>query len=208
MLVCVAATLLYRKFDIDTVHDYATGLNGGVVFLLLTVLPMVGFPVTVLHVVVGMRFGIPLGLALVALSIALQLLASYLLVYFFRDAFARRFEPIRRRIPKGAHGPVCVFTMLLPGVPYFAKNYVLPLLGVPFRTYLLICLPIHILRSSIAIALGDMSDELTPTRIAWLTVYYGATLGVSWWMFRRIRAQMGKNHSARGRASTAQPKHA
>src|SRR3954468_5564166 len=149
VVVCVAAGLLSRKFDIDTVRDYAGRLNAGIAFLLLTVLPLVGFPVTVLHVVVGIRFGVPLGLALVAASILLQLLASYALVHLFREKFARRLEPVRKRIPKAAHGSMSLFTMLLPGVPYFAKNYVLPLLGVPLRTYFLVCLPIHVARSSV-----------------------------------------------------------
>ncbi|MEO6569616.1 MAG: hypothetical protein ABIO94_12695 [Opitutaceae bacterium] len=189
-IICVVVGLLSRKFDIETVHDYASGLNGAVVFILLTLLPLAGFPVTVLHVVVGMRFGIPLGLTLVAASILLQLLASYALVHFFRAKFAKRLAPVQKRIPKAAHGSMCLFTMLLPGVPYFAKNYVLPLLGVPLRTFLLVCAPIHIARSSVAIIFGDKSDDLTPARIAGLVAYFSLTLFVSWWMFRRMRSQM------------------
>jgi uncharacterized membrane protein YdjX (TVP38/TMEM64 family) len=204
VIVCVGVGLLYRKFDIDTVHAYAERLNGGVAFLLLTVLPLAGCPVTVLHIVIGMRFGVKLGLLLVALSILLQLLASYVLVHFFREKFARRLEPVRKRIPRAAHGSMTLFTMLLPGVPYFAKNYVLPLLGVPFRTYLLICLPIHILRSSVAVIFGDFSDDLTPGRIAGLAVYFATTFFVAWWMFRRLRSQVGKKALA-GTAS-ARPK--
>lgn len=191
VVLCVAAALLSRKIDVATVHAYAARLNGGVAFLLLTVLPLGGFPVTPLHVAVGIRFGVKLGLLLVAASVLLQLLASYGLVHLFREKFARRLESVRKRIPKTAHGSMCLFTMLLPGVPYFAKNYVLPVLGVPFRTYLLICLPIHVARSSVAIIFGDESDNLTPGRIAGLAVYYALTLLVSWWMFRRLRSQMG-----------------
>ncbi|MEO7412362.1 MAG: hypothetical protein ABIZ81_03310 [Opitutaceae bacterium] len=200
VVICVAAGLLAWKFDIETVHDYASGLNAAVVFVLLTLLPLVGFPVTVLHVVVGMRFGVPLGLSLVAVSIILQLLASYALVHLFRAKFAQRLASVRKRIPKAAHGSMCLFTMLLPGVPYFAKNYVLPLLGVPLRTFLLVCAPIHIARSSVAIIFGDKSDDLTPARIIGLSVYFSLTLFVSWWMFRRIRSQMD-DKKPRARAS-------
>jgi uncharacterized membrane protein YdjX (TVP38/TMEM64 family) len=195
VLVCAGVALLYHKIDIDTVRDYASRLNGLVAFLLLTVLPLAGFPVSVLHVVMGIRFGVQLGLCLVAISIVLQLLASYVLVHFFRAKFARRLESVRRRIPRTAHASMCLFTMLLPGIPYFAKNYVLPVLGVPLRTYLLVCLPIHILRSSVAVIFGKMSDDLTPSRIAWLTLYFATTAFVSWWMFRRLRSQMGKYSS-------------
>lgn len=203
-VVCIGAALLSRKIDIDTVHAYAERLNGGVAFLLLTVLPLVGFPVTVLHVAVGIRFGVPLGLTLVAASVLLQLLASYALVHLFRDKFAKRLEPVKKRIPKTAHSSMTLFTMLLPGVPYFAKNYVLPLLGVPLRTYLLICLPIHVLRSTVAIIFGDKSDDLTPGKIAALAAYFCLTLAVSWWMFRRMRSQL--EHEKKPSTATRRPK--
>lgn len=203
-VVCIGAALLSRKIDVDTVHEYAEQLNAGVAFLLLTVLPLVGFPVTPLHVAVGIRFGTKLGLVLVAASVLLQLLASYGLVHLFREKFARRLAAVRKRIPRTAHSSMCLFTMLLPGVPYFAKNYVLPLVGVPLRTYLLVCLPIHVARSGVAIILGDQSDDLTPARITGLAIYYGITLLVSWWMFRRLRSQMGGEKTRS--TATRQPK--
>ncbi|HEX2853906.1 MAG TPA: hypothetical protein VHO24_11760 [Opitutaceae bacterium] len=191
-IVCIGLAVLSRFITIDMVHEQADRLNPFVAFALLTVLPLVGFPVSVLHVVAGIRFGTGLGLALVALSILLQLLASYVLVHGFRRKFSQRLAPVREKIPRGAHGAMCLFTMLIPGVPYFAKNYVLPLLGVPLHTYLIICLPIHVVRSSVAIFLGDKSDELTPGRIVALVVYFSATLFASWWMYRRLRSQMRK----------------
>lgn len=205
VVVCVGLAVASRYITIDMVHEQADRLNGFVAFVLLTLLPLVGFPVSVLHVVAGIRFGTGLGLALVALSIVLQLLASYLLVHTFRRKFAKRLAPVREKIPRGAHSAMCLFTMLIPGVPYFAKNYVLPLLGVPLSTYLAICVPIHVARSSVAIFLGDKSDELTPGRITALVIYFSITVLASWWMFRRLRSQMGKSGSV---PVTARAKHA
>lgn len=204
-IVCIGLGVLSHYVTIDMVHEQADRLNGFVAFLLLTLLPLVGFPVSVLHVAAGIRFGTGLGLALVTLSILLQLLASYVLVHSFRRKFSKRLEPVKERIPRGAHGAMSLFTMLVPGVPYFAKNYVLPVLGVPLSTYLAICWPIHAVRSSVAIFLGDKSDELTPTRIAALSVYFLTMVFASWWMFRRLRAQMRKpsDVSATGRAKHA-----
>lgn len=190
LLVCGGVAALYQRIEIDAVHARAEELNGGVAFILLTLLPLVGFPVTVLHVAMGIRFGAGMGMLLVGISILLQLLASYGLVHLFREKFARRLQPLRKRIPRTAHGAMCLFTMLLPGVPYFAKNYVLPVLGVPLRTYLLICLPIHVARSGVGVFFGDASDDLTPTRIAALGLYLCAALFASWWFFRRLRSQM------------------
>lgn len=189
---------LSRSIDIDTVHAYADKLNGVVAFVLLTILPLLGFPVTVLHVIAGIKFGRGLGLALVALSIILQVFASYGLVHWRRKFFERKFKDVRKKIPAGAHAPITLFTLLLPGVPFFAKNYVIPMIGVPLRTFLLWALPIHIARSAVSVILGDESNDLTPARITALVVYFVAMLAASWWAFRRIKAQVEDQPAAAG----------
>ena len=190
--------LLYHQVDLDRVREIALRLNGGVAFLLLTVLPLVGFPVSVLHVAAGVRFGVPLGLGLVWLSILLQLLATYGLVHWKRRFFARRFKSLRDKIPPGAQVPVTVFTLLIPGAPFFAQNYTLALIGVPLRLYLSICLPMHAARSSIAVILGGASQHLTPGRVVLLLLYVAAILGASWWAYRRIRSTLGDRPAGAG----------
>lgn len=191
MLVIVGLVLLRQEIDVETVRTRARDLPGWLAFLLLVVLPLGGFPASLLHVGAGVRFGIPLGLALVWLSILLQLLASYGLVHWRRKFFAGRFRSIRKRIPPGAHAPVTVFTMLIPGAPYFAQNYTLPLLGVPLRLYLSICLPIHGARSVIAVVFGGQSHELTPGWVLAMLGYAAVVLGASWWALRRLKTTLG-----------------
>src|SRR5947209_6946371 len=65
----VIAALVFHAIDVDGLHERAAQLNGFAAFALLTLLPLVGFPASLLHVAAGFRFGIPLGLALVAASI-------------------------------------------------------------------------------------------------------------------------------------------
>ena len=188
--------LLYHKVDLESVRETAQKLPGWVAFLLLTVLPLVGFPASVLHVATGIRFGVGLGLVLVWCSILLQLLASYGLVHWNRKFFERRFKAVRDRIPKGAHAPVTVFTMLIPGAPYFAQNYTLPLIGVPFRIYLGICLPMHCARSSIAVILGGQTHNLTPGRVLGMVAYAAVILTASWWALRRLKTTLGDQSPA------------
>lgn len=190
VVIAIAAAWVAHGLDIDKLHDYAARLNAVTAFALLTVLPLVGFPVNVLHIAAGIRFGIPVGLTLVAASILLQLLASYALVNLFRDRFSRWLAPLRARIPKGAHTSICLFAVMLPGAPFWAINYVLPLVGVPLRIYLLCCLPLHVLRSTVTVSLGDQSNQLTPTRVAVLAAYALLILGASWWTYRRMRSQL------------------
>jgi uncharacterized membrane protein YdjX (TVP38/TMEM64 family) len=192
-LVVLAAivALLYGRIHLDAVQEYAGRLNGFAAFGLLLVLPLVGFPASVLHVAAGVRFGVTLGLALVALSIGMQLLASYGLVHLARDTFARRFAAWRRRIPVGAHASVCVFAVLLPGAPFAAINYALPLVGVRLRTYLACCWPLHVLRSTVTVLLGGEMTRFTPTRLIVLGAYALVLTGASVWTYRRLRRQLG-----------------
>jgi len=186
----VGITVLYQFIDVKEVHRRAEGFNGFTVFALITVLPLLGFPISVAHAVAGMRFGVGLGLAIAAASIFLQMLASYALVKAMPKLFAKHLAPLRERLPKGAHGPVTLFTIMLPGAPYFAKNYVLPLIGVPLPTFLLWGLPIHILKSVVGLVFGDMSDDLSPLRITGFAVYAVISIGGCAWAFRRLQAQM------------------
>lgn len=192
--------LLYSQIDVHEVHRQAARMPATAAFALLAILPLFGFPASVLHVAAGIRFGAPLGLALVSFSIALQLLASFAIVHLWRERFerARWVRRIRQRIPQGAHTSICVFTVLLPGAPYAAINYVLPLLGVPLRTFLLCCLPLHTLRSTITVVFGDQSDELTPARLAVLAAYALTIFGSSWWMYRRLQRKFANPPATAG----------
>lgn len=185
----VIGALLYSQIDVHELHRSAARLPAGAAFALLAILPLLGFPASLLHVAAGIRFGAPLGMAVVCASIAFQLLASYAIVHVWRDRFerARWVKRVRKRIPEGAHASICVFTVLLPGAPYTAINYVLPLIGVPLRTFFFCCLPLHTLRSTVTVVFGDQSDTLTPGRLAALAAYAVTILAVSWWMYRRMQ---------------------
>lgn len=186
--------------DIDAVHAAADRLNPFAAFALLAILPLFGFPASILHIVAGIRFGGKLGLLLVSLSILLQLFASYAIVKLWRDRLDRSkwLRQVRERLPEGTHSSICVFTVLLPGAPYSAINYVLPLIGVPLRTFILCCWPLHTLRSTITVFFGDQSDRLSPARLAVLVVYALSIFAVSWWMYRRVRSQLEGPPSAAG----------
>lgn len=190
VLACIGFAVIYRQIDIEALHTRSREIDGALVFFLMTVLPLAGFPVSVCHAVAGVRYGLGLGFVLVGASILLQMLASYALVKAAPQLFARRMEPFRKRLPRAAHAPLTVFTMVLPGVPYFAQNYVLPLVGVPLSTYLLWGLPIHIAKSIVGIVFGDMSADLTPARIAGFAAYAVFITVACAWAFRRLQARI------------------
>ncbi len=196
-VVVVGLLFWFRdSLDLEKLHAWAEGMNGGLVFLALTVLPLVGFPVSVLHAVAGARFGLPLGMALVALSIALQLVASYGIVRAAPGFFARRFEWLRRRLPPATHRSLTLFTMLLPAVPYFAQNYVLPVVGVPFGIYFVYSLLIHFVRSFSGVIFGEWSGDMTPARMVVFGLYLTGITVACALAFRRLRAQLQSQRPA------------
>jgi uncharacterized membrane protein YdjX (TVP38/TMEM64 family) len=194
----VALSLFYKRIDVSALHAHAERLNGPAVFAAVAVLPLVGFPVSVLHAVAGARFGLELAIPLVALALVLQLLASYALVWLAPNFFAKRLAPLRQRLPHAAHRPLTLFTLLLPGAPFFAQNYVLSLAGVPFRTFFLIAFPLHFARSLIGVFFGEVSDQLTPARIAGFAVYAVTVSLACAWSFRRLRARLQDQPRAAG----------
>lgn len=200
------AALVYSKVDIEQVHARAAEINGVFAFALLLFLPLLGLPANLLHIAAGIRFGAPLGMLLVSLSIGFQLLASYGIVRLWRKRFvqAKWVKKVRERIPDGAHASVCVFAVLLPGAPYAGINYVLPLVGVPLRTMLCFAWPLHTLRSTVTVLLGDQSAHLTATRLVVLMAYALMILGASWWTYRRLQSQFeGRPPAANGRTQPA-----
>lgn len=178
------------RMDLAALHARAGEFNGGLVFLALTVLPLVGFPVSVMHAVAGAKFGLPLGTLLVGVSIALQLVASYAIVRAAPEFFARRFDWLRQRLPPATHRSLTLFTMMLPGAPYFAQNYVLAVVGVPFRIFFVYSFLIHFVRSLIGIIFGEWSGDLTPGRIVVFVLYAVVVTLVCALAFRRLRAQL------------------
>lgn len=196
--VLAGVTLLYRTIDVQTLHDQAQRMNGPTVFAAMVVLPLLGFPTSVLHAVGGVRFGVGIGLALAVSSIVLQLLISYALVRAAPSFFERWTAPLRRRLPETTHTPLTQFVLLLPGTPYFMQLYVLPLCGVPFGTFMLWSLPLHGVRSIIGVVFGHESADLTPAKIAGFVVYSICVGLTCAWAFRRLQRRMKDRPAAEG----------
>lgn len=190
----VGAVLVFRYgADLKSVQEKMSALNGGIVFVLLSVLPLVGFPATLLYVVAGAKFGSFWGLVVTALSIMVNLAATFWVTKtFLHDPLTEWFSRSKYRlpqVPKGEEVPITLFTALIPSAPYTVKNYLLPLAGIPFRIYFWICLPIHVFNASVGIFLGDFFGELTTGRTIFLISYGVVNIGVCYYVVRRLLAR-------------------
>lgn len=123
---------------IETVHD----LGPIPFFLAMTILPLIGFPVTPFYFLAGATFGVGLGLILTAISQAINLsLAYWLSRRYLHDVLEKLIRRTNYTIPEVTPKHHVNFTLLVritPGPPHFLKSFILGLARVPFGIYFLI----------------------------------------------------------------------
>jgi uncharacterized membrane protein YdjX (TVP38/TMEM64 family) len=136
-----------------------SGINPVVFLLLMAILPIVGAPISFFLVLVGMKFGTIEGILLSAFIMLFHMVATYFLVRTFLGKWIfGLLGSMKVTLPKGDHNKWHAFIfMLIPGLPYVAKNYLLALTGMPLTPYLItnwtaqfgLCIPLIILGSAV-----------------------------------------------------------
>jgi len=118
--------------------------------LALLVLPGIGFPVSPLLILVGLvlgpRYGMPAACALGVLALGLCTSWTYWAAAGPFRGILERHVLKDRRLPSLATGNAMRIGLILritPGIPYALQNVALGLIGLPFKTYLLVSIPIQ-----------------------------------------------------------------
>ena len=138
------------------------------------ILPLIGFPVGVLLVLAGVRFGFAGGMAVAAGGVLFHNLAAYQISHgWLRERVKARFERAGYAIPdiKAQHRLwlTLVFTAVR-GPPYVSKLYLLALTDIPARIYFGVGAPIHILFCLIPVGAGSAVMSFDPT---WIYLFIG-----------------------------------
>ena len=202
-VLIVVGFLVFEKADWEKLHRGIGQLNAFAVIGLMATLPLAGFSIGIFYLIVGAKFGPLLGGVVVAATTAIHLLAMHWIARsFLRGPLERFFARRKHRlpsIPEGENGAIAVMAALVPGLPYFARNYLLGLSGIPLRTYFWICLPIYVVRSYLVIFLGDLSGAPSRSRLILLGAIYAVKLGVCAGIIARLR----KRHQRQLHSPTA-----
>lgn len=183
--------MLWGRLDLQALHEHAERLPAAWVIALVVLLPLVGFPISCLHVVVGVRFDFVTALGIVLITTVIQDAIAWGLVRVSPRRYFSRLAPWRKRLKGAGHRDAILFCSLVPGMPYAVQLYLLPMIGVPLRSLWLWGATLATARATATIMLGNMSDDLSPERIAWLVVYYTLLSGVSFYVLRRLRRSLG-----------------
>ena len=187
----VAAGFEHLNTALERVHPVA-------VIPLMAILPVFGFPIGLVYLVAGARFGPIEGGVIVTAVTAFHLLASYYVGRSFLRGPIERFIQKRRRhlpqVPPDEQLLVCVIAALVPGLPYVVRNYLLVLAGVRLKIMFWVCLPIYVARSYATILLGDLSGDPSPRGLFILLGVDGLKLAICAIVIWRLRAHHRKFH--------------
>jgi uncharacterized membrane protein YdjX (TVP38/TMEM64 family) len=180
--------LTHHEGDLDreSILAYGMSLPPSTVIAAFFLLPPVGFPVSVLLVLIGLRFGIMWGMIIVTVGMFFHLLVVYGIAQSgMRDAMRRRIASFGYEIPpiKGSHR--LWFTTLfasIHGPPYAAKLYLLALTDLPFRYHCGIALPVYIGFSLLPVSAGKAVMNLNPVTVSVIVIASIALLLFGRWL--------------------------
>jgi len=164
-----AAWWAYRNYGTDFRMVIDTGLEkirhfGALTFfVLMSVLPAVGCPLSVFTLTAGPVFaptlGMPIVLLLVGLSLAVNLAISYWLSrYALRPWLERLVNWMGYKLPEvkeSDHRGMVILVRVTPGPPYVLQSFLLGLAKIPFGTYFYISWIISSLYACAFVLFGD-----------------------------------------------------
>ncbi|HEX2854837.1 MAG TPA: VTT domain-containing protein [Opitutaceae bacterium] len=200
--VGIAAIPMLSGFDWAALQQRIEGLNPFLLFGLMATLPVAGFSIGIVYLIAGAKFGPLLGGVVVAGATAVHLLLTHWICRsFLRQPLERMIAKRKHHlpdIPPSEHGAISVMAALIPGPPYFIRNYLLALSGVPFRVYFWICLSIYVARSYVAIFLGDLSGDPNRRGFFVLVAVYIVKLGICAFLIARMRKRYKLRQTKQG----------
>jgi len=195
VLVCVVAgawaIYAYRdQLSRDEIIAFGRGIPAAWLIVLFLLLPLLGFPISIFLVVMGIRFGLAAGMAISAVIVFLHNLAAYHLIHgFFRNPVRRFVERAGYAIPSIPKAHRVWFTALFAAVhgpPYWVKLYLLALTDVPFRIYFWIGAPVYAAFCVVPIAAGSAVADFNAT---WIFALVAALIVLplgAFWLRRRF----------------------
>ncbi len=185
------AALHFSGFDWREVPAALERVNRPLALWIMATLPILGFPISVVYLAAGAIFGPWVGGLVVAAVTAVHLLATQLLartvlrrpVERWRHAWSRRLP----EVPPEENATLVAMIVIVPALPYLARNCLLALAGVPQRLLLGVALPLYVARSYTTIFLGNLGSDPSLPALWVLGGVYGTKLAISAVLFRRLQ---------------------
>jgi uncharacterized membrane protein YdjX (TVP38/TMEM64 family) len=198
VVIAVVLVVLYTDVSWENIIGWIDRVNPVLALPLMALLPIVGFPIAIVYLFAGARFGPLGGGAVVAAITAIHLVGTYLIARsFLRAPLQRLIEKKHKHlpeIPEDEQAAVCVIATLVPGLPYFVRNYLLALGGVKLKYFFTVCLPIYVARSYVTILLGDMGNDPSRNKLFILLTVDVLKVAICALVIWRLRVHHRKYH--------------
>jgi uncharacterized membrane protein YdjX (TVP38/TMEM64 family) len=192
LLVVLVLMLLWSQWDAEAFAAWKQQAGPLPYFAAMVVLPALGLPMTPLFIVAGATFG-----AVVGLTGSLLALAGHLALCFWvarsglRPHVERWLAHFDVDLPAfdGRRDRALRFLLLVrlaPGVPAFAKNYLLGVAGIPFALYMGVSMLVGGTYAAGFVILGEsvLARDARGVAIAAAGL---ALAGLAFWWLRRQR---------------------
>ena len=167
-----------------------TESHRGIFVALFVILPLVGFPISVFLVLLGAKFSGIIGVLIMVAGMAVHLAVGFPAANtLIRPLIEHWLSKTRYRLPQFPRDnfvwPSIVF-MVIPGLSYTMKNYLLSLSGVPFGPYFIIGLLSQAIMGLPLLVAGDLLAGVNvKTALLVLIAFGGLYAGWKWFKTRR-----------------------
>jgi uncharacterized membrane protein YdjX (TVP38/TMEM64 family) len=165
-------------------------------FTALTLLPLLGIPVTPFYLAAGAVFEPYVTMIGTAAALALNHLLAYALgrrtLRPLLGTFLRRWK---MPLPEPGHKNAlytALFLKLAPGPPFIVRSYLMAMSGIPLRTYFLVSWPLSMAYAVPAILLGESAME-GRMGLAGITIALMLALGI---LTHVLRSRMLKRRAS------------
>lgn len=193
------AIALATSFGLTHLQEVLARLDPVVAIAAMALLPLVGFSVAVVYIAAGAKFGFWIGgLVIVGITAVHLIVSHWIGRSFLRAPLQRMLARHQHHLPNfppSESRSIALMVSLVPGPPYFARNYLLALTSIPLSTYFWVCLPVYVVRSYVTLSLGDLSRDLSGPKLALLIAIYIVKLGICGYLLQRLRRRLQGRHS-------------
>jgi len=205
--ILAGLVVLSAAVDWRALRETMESMDRGPLLALVAFLPLFGFSIGISYLVIGAAFGGLPGMAVVGGITAIHLVGSHWIARSFMRGPLQHYLKRRERklpeLPDGEEWAVALMTALVPGLPYFVRNYLLALSGIPLRIYFWVCWPVYVIRSTLVIYLGDFSGDFSAQRVGVLVTVFAVKVGICAYLLHRLRARYkARNDATPGQASS------
>ena len=196
LAILVVGTLLhfYREGQLtqENLKQLGAALPGWLFFPAYLTLPLAGFPISVVLLASGLKYGFGMSVAIAAVGMAWHTFCAWHIAHgYFRQPLEGWLRRTRFNLPTIPERHQIWFTSLfvtVPGLPYAAKLYSLALTNLPFQRYMLIVWFFHLLNSVLFIGIGAAAGSVDPKLMVGLGVLGVVMIAISNLLKRRLES--------------------